>query len=61
MKCYTVTLSIPVQISMEIMADSEDEACIRAERFAAMNGIEKYHMEWDEDRGVYAYANDEEA
>ena len=60
MKCYTVTLSIPVQISMKVMADSEGEACIRAERFAAMNGIEKYQMEWDEDREVYAFANDEE-
>ena len=60
MKCYTVTLSIPVQISMKVMADSEDEACIRAERFAAMNEIDKYQMKWDEDREVYAYANDEE-
>jgi hypothetical protein len=48
MTTYTVTLEIPATICMTVEADDPQDAIEKAEGYAALHGIDKYDIQWDE-------------
>ena len=48
MTTYTVTLEIPTTICMTVEADDPQDAIEKAEGYAAIHGLDRYDIQWDE-------------